>query len=88
MTTAAATAALGVTVPTVRISWKPIAGLTTGMKMPSRSLAGWRRSVVAIPDLFTPALRMTSLATSVVVKVARVPVAGVVLGMTVQTAEL
>ena len=35
---------------------------------------------------FTPALRMTWLATSVVAKVARVPVAGVVLGMKVQTA--
>ena len=37
---------------------------------------------------FTPALRMMSLATLVVAKVARVPVAGVVLGMRVQLAEL
>ena len=37
---------------------------------------------------FTPALRMTSLATSVVAKVARVTVAGVVPGMRVQTAAL
>ena len=37
---------------------------------------------------FTPALRMTSPATSVVAKVARVTVAGVVPGMRVQTAAL
>ena len=37
---------------------------------------------------FTPALRMMSLATLVVAKVARVPVTGVVLGMRVHTAEL
>ena len=37
---------------------------------------------------FTLALRMMSLATLVVAKVARVQVTGVVLGMRVQTAEL
>ena len=37
---------------------------------------------------FTPAPRMTSFATSVVAKVARVIVAGVVLGIRVQTAAL
>ena len=36
----------------------------------------------------TQALRMTSLATSVMAKVARVTVAGVVLGMRVQTEAL
>ena len=37
---------------------------------------------------FTSALRMTSFAASEVATVARVPVAGVVLGMRVQTAAL
>ena len=35
----------------VRISWKPIAGTTTGMKTDSRGLAGRRRSVVAIRSM-------------------------------------
>ena len=37
---------------------------------------------------FKPALRMMSFATLVVAKVARTPVAGMVMGMRVQTAEL
>ena len=48
---AAAAAALRVLITPVRISWKPIAGTTTGMPTDSRGLAGWRQSVVAIPDL-------------------------------------
>ena len=35
----------------MRISWKPIAGTTTGMTTNSRGIAGRRRSVVAVPDL-------------------------------------
>ena len=37
---------------------------------------------------FTPALRMTSLETSVVAQVARVPVGGVVLGLRVLSVAL
>ena len=37
---------------------------------------------------FTPTLRLTSFATSMVAKAARMPGAGVVLGMPVQTAAL
>ena len=37
---------------------------------------------------FTPTLRLPSLATSMVAKVARVTIAGVVLGMRVQKAAL
>ena len=37
---------------------------------------------------FTPTLRLTSFATSMVAKAARMPGAGVVLGMTVQTAAI
>ena len=46
-----AAAALRVLITPVRISWKPIAGTTTGMPTDSRGLAGWRPSVVAIPEL-------------------------------------
>ena len=48
MTTAAATAALEMT---VRASWPSITGTMTEMKTACRGLAGWRPSVVAIPDL-------------------------------------
>ena len=48
---AAAAAALGLPVTTVRISWTPIAGTTTGMETDSRGLAGRRRLVVSNPDL-------------------------------------
>ena len=51
VTAAVATAAQGMPVMTVRISWPPIAGMTTGMKTASMGLAGRWRSVVAIPDL-------------------------------------
>ena len=51
VTAAAAGEILGVPVMPVRISWRPMAGTTTGMKTDSRGLAGRRQSVVAIPDL-------------------------------------
>ena len=50
VTAAAAMADLGLPVTTVRISWKPIAGVATGMQTNSRGLVGLRRSMVALPD--------------------------------------
>ena len=84
----------------VRISWKPIASMTTGMQSNSRGLAGRRRLVVAIPDLavlFGPPRPLVDRqstrwwcapAPAVVTKVALVTVGSVVLGLRVLAAAL